>query len=141
MTRPFFVGLATVLAVVVVGIAIQASFDAQKQSAPPHTARPDLAGVNTNLPPSGDWVGAHDTTDIAVTAAWIDQGERERERARLEEERVAAAEAERMASARPAPNVGVAAPRAPEAGGVGDCTGFAIPDYIIQRESGATRGR
>jgi hypothetical protein len=86
MSRPLFVGVAMVLAVT--GIAARLHTDTAYVK-PPHTGRP--VAVNTTLPPSGDWVG--DTTDIAVTVAWIDQEEqREREAARL------AAEAERLAT-------------------------------------------
>jgi hypothetical protein len=124
MSRPLFVGVAMVLAVT--GIAARLHTDPAHVK-PPHTGRP--VAVTTNLPPSGDWVG--DTTDIAVTVAWIDQ-EEQRERETL------AAEAERLATTRAAANVAVARPRTEPTptGSVGDCTGFAIPDHIIVRESG-----
>jgi len=46
---PFFVGVAFVLAALVTGISVQASFDAQRQSAPPH-AKPEPASGTPGLP-------------------------------------------------------------------------------------------
>lgn len=71
--RPFFAGLVAVLTVVVVGIAIQAQFDAEKQSEPPHQARP-VAAHTAPLPLAA--TGGEDIS--AALEHWIEGVERDR---------------------------------------------------------------
>lgn len=125
MTRaPFFVGLVFVLAALVTGIATQASFDAEKQSGYPRSARP-AAGVQMASPPYVDWdaVGEQQKTDDYL------RGERER----IERELVTQAEAEaRAVAVRPV----VPRPTTTAQG----CDGHVVPGWILQRESGCDYG-
>ena len=126
------IGTLGMIAALVAGIAAQAEHDAQKQSLPPHVERPK-AGVTIGTSIEAEWA-----SDLSEIDEWV-RGVREREwaegvwaegveRARLE--RVAAEAAARAARPR------VAAPARGPGGTVGECSGFVIPDYIIQRESG-----
>jgi hypothetical protein len=99
----------------------RAEHDAERQSLPPHVARP-AAGAAQDYP---DIPGAYD----AAVAAWA--AEQERQIGAY----LASLEAERLEAEARARRAVPAAPRS-VGGTVGDCTGFAIPDYIIQRESG-----
>lgn len=121
--RPFFVGLTAVLAVVLIGIAVQAAFDAEKQSAPPHQARPVAAPTG---PPPLAAVGADTPAGVVGDiTTWIEGVVRHEQEV---------AEAERLAAARSAPTQRVAG------GGTGpaSCDGiqWAIPVGLVIRESG-----
>jgi hypothetical protein len=104
-----------------------ASWSATRTSSPPHVERP-TAGATAPLPLT---VVGGEQPEAVIT--WIEGANV----ARWYEGVAAAEEAERMEAARRAQ----LQPRAPARTGssfegVGDCTGFAIPDHIIQRESG-----
>ena len=103
----------------------QAAFDAERQSEPPHTKpgpAPGMPGLplEVNAAEVGAWLHG---LEEAEWIAGVERGERE-----------AAEEAERMAAARRVAVQPVV--RSGVSGTVGECTGFAVPDYIIQRESG-----
>jgi hypothetical protein len=121
--RPFFVGVAFIAAALVSGLALQAQFDAQKQSEPPPPARP---------------AGAPQPFDAALPVEVIEgqlfeaarvAAEAERERAEREEaEKVAQAGTDRVRPVVPGP------PTSPEQGCAGP--GWWIPDWILRAESG-----
>lgn len=129
MTR-FYAAFAVVIAMTCSAVGISLLLDADPEhNRPPHAAPADARVSIGPLPLAV--VGADQPGEVIVNvSAWVEGELREQER--LAEE--AAAEAERLRAARSTPNVPVARPGTRE--GVGDCTGFAIPDYIIQRESG-----
>lgn len=128
MRRPFFVGLTTILAILASVIAV--FLYADPDTHPPHAARP-TADAPGPLP-SAIYGATHPGEVITAVAAWV-EGE-----LRGEAERQAAEETARLEAARQAANQPMARPgaSAPAYEGVGDCTGFAIPDHIIRRESG-----
>lgn len=120
MNRPFIASLVLILAACLTGVAVQHITEHPPHVAPPAaevTAPPPLAAVG------GDSEEA--ATDLIVAFG---------EGVQREQERLAADEVARMEAARSSSGPGAAATGSRE--GVGDCTGFAIPDYIIQRESG-----
>lgn len=118
---PFLSATFLVFALVLTGLTVQAAFDAAKQSEPPHAA-PPKAEVPGPLPlaASGADIPGRVPADII---GWIEGVEREQ----------AEREAAEMAAARSHPVGSVVGGGTFE--GVGDCTGFAIPDAIIHRES------
>lgn len=78
MTR-FYVGLVTVLAIIATALGIQAAFDAEKQSEPPHVAPPaaevtwPLAVVGADQPwqtltDIGTWIEGIKDASVAYTA-------------------------------------------------------------------------
>lgn len=73
LRRPFLLGLTAVLATTLTGIAIQAAFDARKQSAPPHAAPAAAPVAIAPLPLAA--VGGEDIT--AALTTWIEGIERE----------------------------------------------------------------
>ena len=119
MTKTRIVIAALLLAALSVGFALQSDTDH-----PPHVERPKAGVLQVGSPTAREVVAVGDV------AAWI-EGEH---LARWYAGVTAAEEAARVAAARQAASVNVARTGTRE--GVGDCTGFAIPDHIIQRESG-----
>lgn len=95
--RPFFVGLVAVLAIVTTALGVQAAFDAEKQSEPPHAAR-STASVQTGPLPlsvaggehAGDVIGWLDGIARAEYLEGIARAERADEEARLAAARAAA---------------------------------------------------
>lgn len=119
MNRPFIASLVLILVACTVGIAAQHITEHPPHVAPPAaevTAPPPLAAVG------GDSEEA--ATDLIVAFG---------EGVRREQERIAADEMAALEAARPRSGSGSVATGSYE--GAGDCTGFAIPDHIIQRES------
>lgn len=123
--RPFFVGFAVVLVALGAAVGTQAAFDARRTGHESHVERP-TAGASAPIP-----LAVTGGEQPAAVISWIEGVAR----GEWFEGVAAAEEAARVEAARRATAERVAAPRAGSAG-VGDCTGFAIPDYIIDRESG-----
>lgn len=120
MSRFRIVIVALLLALVSLGCA-QAIAEPER---PPHRERP-VADASARLPLAAVG-GEHPAAQVEFVkgvndAAWYEGVEAAETTARLE--------AARQAASQP-----VARPGTRD--GVGDCTGFAIPDYIIERESG-----
>ena len=113
-----------VILVVTVAVGAQSLLSDPEHVKPDHVARP-VAGASAPFPLA---VVGGETPQAVI--AWIEGGER----ARWFEGVAAAEGAARVAAARATADQPVA--RAGARDGVGDCTGFAIPDQIIQRESG-----
>jgi hypothetical protein len=141
-----WIGVVFVVAALVAGIAAQAAFDAERQSLPSRTGRPD-GGRLTGPPAPVAVTGADPSTtgELVVVVTYLDALEQERlEReqidaylAALEATRLADLEAQRMAQARqaagpPAPSRGTSTPTG--------CDGHVVPAYIVQRESGCDYG-
>lgn len=125
MSRSRVLLVALLLAVVSIGCARAVA----EPERPPHVAPPvaEVTGVALPLAAVG---GDSPAGVVAQVGAWVEGVER----GAWFDGVAAAEEAARMAAARQAANQHVASPGTGE--GVGDCTGFAIPDAIIQRESG-----
>lgn len=119
MTR-FLTAFAVVLAMCATALTL-AAFAESPTDHPPHVERPK-AGATAALP-----LAATGGADITAALSHFTEG------IMREQERIAAEQMAAMEAARPRSGSGVAAPRA--RAGVGDCTGFAIPDDIIWRES------
>lgn len=118
MNRPFIASLVLILAACSVGVAIHTL------QHPPHVAPP---AAEVTAPPPLAAVGGDSeeaATDLIVEFV---------EGVRREQERIAAEQMAALEAARPRSGSGSVATGSYE--GVGDCTGFAIPDHIIQRES------
>lgn len=126
--RPFFVGLATVLAIVTTALGVQATFDAQKQSEPPHAAR-STASVQTGPLPLAA-VGGEQPQDVI---GWLDGLARAEWFAGVER---AAQEAE-MAATAAARDLRQRVPGTPTSA-PGDCDGvpWVIPVGKVIDESG-----
>lgn len=125
--RRLFVGMGLVVAVTATGLVpgIVREFDAQKQSAPPHTARP-VAGVRWN---PGQGLEAQVLVDLAAWEAGVQRAEQEAAERAAAEAAEAAAQAQRDADLRA---------RAGSSGGggsAGTCDGFVIPGDIVWAES------
>lgn len=115
---------AVVAAVVTVSLGLELT-QAEESSHPPHAGRPAAA-----LAASVDWRTIQSGEATAV-ADWLEKiGDAEALQAYLGalERAHRAVVRQQQQAPRPAPQ--------PVGGTVGDCTGFAVPDYIIQRESG-----
>lgn len=113
----FVIAVAIAVASTLVLVSVRHADRPESQGERPSGGRSLIVGVEAaHAVATGDLVG------------WLD-GQAEAEwyaGVQAEADRQAAAQA-----ARPSPTRGVAA-----YDGVGECTGFAIPDYVIQRESG-----
>ena len=108
---PFFVGVAFIVAALVTGITVQQSFDAQRQSAPPHRVRP--AAVTQEVPLAVMGADPQGTGEMLEVWSRFVTGVEAQDRETwiaAELERLAAEEAERLEAARRAPNQPVARP-------------------------------
>lgn len=115
------------LALAVISVGCTTAFAESAADHPPHAARRDGASAPLPLAAVG---GESDRAATDPIVAFIEGVVRE-------QERLAAEEAERLEAARRAADQPrVAGGTGSSGSGVGDCTGFAIPDYIIARESG-----
>ena len=118
------IAIIAVVAIGVVVVAAAAIHDDPEHVRPPLPARPD-AGVAIGTPDLAMSGWAQEGI-VAAHAAYQEAVDAELETQRLE--------AERLAAIRAVASQPVARPRTQST--VGECTGFAVPDYIIQRESG-----
>lgn len=130
-----WIGAAVVIAALIAGISTQASFDAQRQSEPPH-AKPGPAPGRPGSQPDylmavADWrVAAEYATKEWERAQWIAA-----EEARLAAEEAARLEAARRAPVTPAPRVGTSVSGSWPTS-LYPCGGDLPPCWVAQRESG-----